>query len=375
MSSNERRVMGIIFANMHDSTIPNLTQVRTMASVPFGGRYRLIDFPLSSFVNAGIVDVGLITKANYQSLMDHVGSGREWDLARKKGGLHILPPYGNKNYGIYHGKLEALGAALNYLKSAPAKTVVMSDCGLIANIDLSTLLKTHKEKNADMTILYHTAYLSNEEAKDSAVVSFDNDGRLKDIMCQPDISGELSYSMNVIAADRDFLIKMVTDSISRGEYRLERDFLQKKAGDYRIFGCEYKGFVRKIASMTGFYQANIDLLNQKVRKELFVKERPIYTKVRDEAPVKYGLSSNVKNSFVADGCIIEGEVENSIIFRGCKIAKGASVKNCILMQDTVVGEKCELLYAMTDKQVRISDYRTVIATSTFPTYIPKNIIV
>ena len=124
--------------------------------------------------------------------------------------------------------------------------------------------------------------------------------------------------------------------------------------------------------MLGYYQANIDLLNRKVRQELFVRERPIYTKVRDEAPVRYGLSASTQNSFIADGCIIEGEVENSIIFRGCRIAKGASVKNCILMQDTIVGEKCELQYAITDKKVRISDYRTVIANATFPAYIPKN---
>ncbi len=372
MKSNERKVMGIIFANMHDSAIPSLTQVRTMASVPFGGRYRLIDFPLSSFVNAGIVDVGVITKANYQSLMDHVGAGREWDLARKKGGLHIIPPYGNKNFGIYHGKIEALGAALSYLHSVPAKTVVLSDCGLIANIDLTRLLETHKKADADMTILYHTAYLSNEEAKDSTVVRFDSENRLKEVICEPDMSGQLSYSMNVMAINRDFLIQMVTDCISRGEYHLERDFLQKKAADYRIFGCPYQGFVRKISSMLGYYQANIDLLNRKVRQELFVRERPIYTKVRDEAPVRYGLSASAQNSFIADGCIIEGEVENSIIFRGCRIAKGASVKNCILMQDTIVGEKCELQYAITDKKVRISDYRTVIANATFPAYIPKN---
>lgn len=375
MNSNERKVMGIIFANMHDSAIPSLTQVRTMASVPFGGRYRLIDFPLSSFVNAGIVDVGVITKANYQSLMDHIESGREWDLARKRGGLCIIPPYGDKNFGIYHGKIEALGAALNYLQSVPAKTVVLSDCDFVANIDFTELLNAHKRANADMTLLYHTSYLTNEEAKHTSIVKFNSDGRLQEVMYEPNISGELSYSMNVIAADRDFLIKMVTECISRGEYHLERDFLQKKAGDYRIFGCEYRGFVRNIASMQGYYQANIDLLNQKVRQELFVRERPIYTKVRDEAPVRYGLEAGVNNSFIADGCIIEGEVENSVIFRGCRVEKGASVKNCIIMQDTVIGKKCELQYVITDKKVRISDYRTIISSAGYPSYIPKNTIV
>ena len=371
MLQNDNKVMGIIFANMHDVALSSLTQHRTMASVPFGGRYRLIDFPLSNLVNAGITDVGLITKANYQSLMDHVGAGRAWDLARKTGGLHILPPYGDKNFGIYRGKMEALGSALGYLHGSSAKYILLSDCEIVANIDLGPFIERHAQTGADITMMYANSYLDTEEAKDSTIVNFDENGRLVEVMCSPDITGEFNYSMNILIVGREFLIKLINEAISKGEYSLDRDILQKKMKELKINGFFYDGFVRRIGSMKGYYQANIDLLSESVREQLFTKERPVYTKIRDEAPVRYGLQSSAKNCFIADGCIIEGEVENSIIFRGVKIAKGASVKNCILMQGTEVGEKADLQYAMTDKNVVVSNYRTVIGTSTYPAYIAK----
>lgn len=371
MLQNDNKVMGIIFANMHDVALSSLTQHRTMASVPFGGRYRLIDFPLSNLVNAGITDVGLITKANYQSLMDHVGAGRAWDLARKTGGLHILPPYGDKNFGIYRGKMEALGSALGYLHGSSAKYILLSDCEIVANIDLGPFIERHAQTGADITMMYANSYLDNEEAKDSTIVNFDENGRLVEVMCSPDITGEFNYSMNILIVGREFLIKLINEAISKGEYSLDRDILQKKMKELKINGFFYDGFVRRIGSMKGYYQANIDLLSESVREQLFTRERPVYTKIRDEAPVRYGLQSSAKNCFIADGCIIEGEVENSIIFRGVKIAKGASVKNCILMQGTEVGEKADLQYAMTDKNVVVSNYRTVIGTSTYPAYIAK----
>ncbi|MBC5787671.1 MULTISPECIES: glucose-1-phosphate adenylyltransferase subunit GlgD [Clostridiaceae] len=371
MLAREQKVMGIIFANMHDIALSDITKNRTMASVPFGGRYRLIDFPLSNLVNANIFNIGLITKANYQSLMDHVGSGREWDLSRKTSGLHILPPYGNKNYGIYRGKLEALGSALDYLAGSHEKYVVLSDCEIVSNIDLTPFIEQHQESDADITIMYSSGYLDRQAAQDSIILNFDDTGRLIETMCNPDISGEFNYSLNIMIMEREFLMHIVTEAVSKGEFSFDRDILQKRNKNYKICGYRYDGLVRKIASIKAYYQANIDLLNESVRDQLFTKERLIYTKIRDEAPVRYGLQAHVKNSFIADGCIIEGEVENSIVFRGCKIKKGAVVKNCVLMQGTVIGEKAEVQYTITDKNVTISDFRTMISASTYPAYIAK----
>lgn len=371
MLINDRKIMGIIFANMHDIALSSLTEKRTMASVPFGGRYRLIDFPLSNLVNANIYNIGVITKANYQSLMDHVGSGREWDLSRKNGGLHILPPYGDKNYGIYRGKLEALGSALNFLANSDERYVILSDCEVIANMDLNPFIAQHQNSDADITVMYAKGFLNSTAAKDSIIMNFDENGRLIETICNPDMAGEFNYALNVIIMGREFLIRLVNQALSRGEYSFDRHVLQTKAKELKIYGYCYDGFVRKIASIQDFYQANIDLLNEGVREQLFVKRRPVYTKVRDEAPVRYGVQSSVKNCFIADGCIIEGEVENSIIFRGCKIGKGAVVKNSVLMQGTTVGEKAEVQYVITDKNVTISDFRTMIGVNSYPAFVSK----
>ncbi len=372
--TNERKAAGIIFANMHDTAISSLTKERTMASVPFGGRYRLIDFPLSNLVNANIVDVGVITKANYASLMDHIGNGREWDLTRKSGGLHILPPYGNKNYGVYRGKIEALGAALNYLRRINVKQVILSDCELILNADLSAIMEDHRTNGADITLMYAKEYMESEDTKDTTIVHFDSSGRLDEVMCNPEITGECNYFMNIAVMDREFLMRLVAECISKGEYSFNRDILQKRMKELNIRGHYYDGFVRRITSISSYFQANLDLLSEEVRGQLFCKDRPIYTKIRDEAPVKYGTGS-VHNCFIADGCVIEGDVENSILFRGCKIGKGAVVKNSILMQDTQIKDSATLQFVITDKKVQVSQQKTVIGTQKCPSYIAKGTII
>lgn len=372
MLINERMVGAIIFANMHDSSIPNLTKDRTFASVPFGGRYRMIDFPLSNCINAGVIDIGIVTKANYQSLMEHIDNGSEWDLARKRGGLKILPPYGNKNFGIYHGKLEALGAALDFIKKIPCKYILLSDCDLVANIDYSELINEHIKKGSDISVVYKNDFLDREMASNSVVFNFDDDNILKEVMINPNVEGCMNFSLNIFIFERDFLHTLITNSICKGDYKLDRDFLQKKCKEYKIKGIEYKGYVHPICSLQSYYKANMDLLKHEVREKLFNLDRPIYTRVSDETPVKYGANSKITDSFIADGCVIDGCVEHSIIFRGCKVSSGTCVKNSILMQRTSVGENCDLQYVISDKNVRIQDERTLISNEQYPTYISKN---
>ena len=329
-------------------------------------------FPLSNCINAGIIDIGIVTKANYQSLMEHIDNGSEWDLARKRGGLKILPPYGNKNFGVYHGKLEALGAALEFIKRIPCKYILLSDCDLVANIDYSALINEHIKKGADVSVIYKNDILDKEMASNSVIFNFDDDNILKEVMINPSIEGCMNFSLNIFIFERNFLQNLIINSICKGEYKLDRDFLQKKCKEHKIRGIEYKGYVYPICSLKSYYKANMDLLKYEVREKLFNFDRPIYTKVSDEAPVKYGVNSKISDSFIADGCIIDGRVEHSIIFRGCKVSSGTFVKNSILMQRTSVGENCDLQYVISDKNVRIQSGRTLISNEQYPTYISKN---
>lgn len=366
---SESKVLGIVFSNMHDEKMGDLTMVRTMGSVPFGGRYRLVDFALSNMVNAGIRDVGMITKSNYHSLMDHVGSGREWDLARKIGGLTILPPFARAGAGMYRGNLDALNGIYAFLASAKTQYVLMCDCDIVANIDYKAMLAAHEESGAGVTILCGRYDVAPHHGED-LVLSIQEDGFLRDAFQSAEAKGEQDVYMNTAIFDRELLLRLVVDGVSHGKYTVG-EILQEQGRAHNVFCYKQEGWFYHMHNMVEYFLANMALLDEKVREELFLPERPILTKIRDQAPAKYGLSSSVKNSLVADGCIIEGTVENSVIFRGVKIGQGAVVRNSIIMQDTVVDDKAQLDYVILDKDVLIKDGRHLAGYLTYPVYVPK----
>lgn len=371
MDVNMGNVLGLVFANMHDTTLGDMTKNRTMGSVMFGGRYRLIDFPLSNMVNSGISEVGVITKSNYQSLLDHLGSAREWDLARKKGGLYILPPFGNVESTLYRGRIEALYGAMSFIKHSRAKYVVLSDCDVVTNIDYKPIVAAHIESGADITAVAHTGVYSSDDIKTSTVFNVDADKNVTSVLINPDISGTCTTSLNVFVMSMDFLIETVNDAMARGNVSFERNILQEKCRELKIKIYEYDNYFSKLNSPESYFKSNMALLEPENARKLFVPKRSIYTKVSDNAPVKYDLDSKVSNSLIADGCIIEGEVENSVLFRGVKVGKGAKVKNCILMQCTVVGDNAELNYLITDKNVSICENHILTSSPQYPMYVGK----
>ena len=366
---SESKVLGIVFSNMHDDRMGDLTMVRTMGSVPYGGRYRLVDFALSNMVNAGIRDVGMITKSNYHSLMDHVGSGREWDLARKIGGLTILPPYARAGAGMYRGNLDAISNIYAFLASSKAKYVLLCDCDVVANIDYNAMLAEHEESGAGISILCGRYDVAPHHGED-LVLSIQEDGFLRDAFQSADARGEQDVYMNAAIFDRELLLRLVVDGVSHGKYSVG-EILQEQGRAHNVLCYKQEGWFYHMHNMAEYFLANMALLDEKVREELFLPERPVFTKIRDQAPAKYGLSSSVKNSLVADGCIIEGTVENSVIFRGVKIGQGAVVRNSIVMQDTVVDDKAQLDYVILDKDVLIKDGRRLAGYLTYPVYVPK----
>lgn len=368
-------VLGLIFANMHEQTLPELTKARAMASVPFGSKYRLIDFPLSSMVNSGITQVGIITKQNYYSLMNHLGMGSEWDLARKTGGLHILPPYGRGDSGMYRGRMEALSGALEFIHESNAEYVVMSDSNLVINMDLKPVVDAHEKSGADITCVYGKVVYPSERAMAQTVLCVDENNVVYDVLARPAISGEMNVALNVYVMRRQFLEDIIRESECRSLYSFETDILQHKLHDFKICGYKYEKYFELIDSMKTYYKANMDMMNRAVCREVFSLETPIYTKVRDVAPAKYGIDCSVKGSLIADGCIIDGTVENSILFRGVKVGKGATIKNAIVMQGAVIEEKAGVINVITDKEVTVSKNRTITGSADYPVYITKGAVV
>lgn len=371
MSSVNYNVLGLIFASMHDSYISELTKKRTMGSIPFGGRYRLIDFPLSNFVNSGVTEVGVITKANYGSLLDHLGSGRDWDLARKKGGLHLLPPY-SQTGGIYKGRLDALGNIWSFVEHSKAQYVILSNCDIVTTIDFNDVLRQHMSTEADITLIYSKALYDSEKNNNATILDFDEDNRVKSVLVDPKISGECNQWLEMLIISKDLLRTIVADAVSKNVYSFTREILQNNNNEYKIIGYEHKDFFVRIDNIQNYYLANKMLLCEDTRKALFKKGLPIYTKVGDNAPTKYGLESNIKNSLIADGCVIEGTVENSVIFRGVKIGKGTVVKDSVIMQGTVIGNDCTISSIITDKNAEISDGKVLKFSETYPLHIDKN---
>ncbi len=367
----KNKVLGLIFANMHDVSVADLTKERTMGSILYGGRYRMIDFPLSNMVNSGVDEVGVITKSNYQSLLDHLGSGREWDLARKKGGLHLLPPFGHVDSGMFRGRLEALYGILNFVKNSDAEYVLLSDCDVITNIDYAPIVQKHIEEEADITVVYAKSVITMEQAKNSTILGVNEGERITDVLIRPQISGDCDISLNMFVLKKEFLQNIVLECASKSLYSFEKDVLQARVKEYKVIGYKHDGYYQKIDSTDTYYKANMAMLDTDTRDQVFLDKRPIYTKIRDNAPAKYGIGANVKNSLIADGCIVEGTVENSILFRGVKVSEGAVVRNSIIMQDTCIGKKCDINYVITDKMVDIRDFRLLTGSQYYPLFVGK----
>ena len=380
MVSSNINALGILFPNSYDALVPELVNVRLMASIPFAGRYRLIDFILSSMTNCDINNVSVMVNNNYHSLTDHLDSGREWDLVRKNGGLHVFPPFAEKGSKPYTGRVEAVAGILNFLKDQKEKYVIMADTNIVVNFDFNALIKAHIESGADVTIAYNE-----QKLPDSILSSQSNDkgyyytlkldnGRVTKIYVNSKETGVQNFSMNIYVAERELLIDLINTASVHGEEYFERDVLLPQLNKLNVQGYKYSGYVARINDIKSYFDENMKLLDDYNLDALF-SGPPVYTKIRDDNPTRYIEGAKVQNVMAADGCIIEGEVENSVLFRGVKVAKGAKVRNCVLMQDTEIEAGAKVEYLITDKNVKITSGKDMKGTDTYPVYIGKYQIV
>lgn len=364
-------VAGIIFANINDTLLKKLTSKRSMASVPFGARYRLIDFPLSNLVNAGVSSVGIITKENYRSLMDHVGNGVYWDLDRKNGGLYLLPPYLTSGTKRYNGTVDALHGNIDYIDRCNAQYIVLCNADTIANINFSAAIKSHIEKKADITLVYHNGKPSVNNA-DLMLFKMDAQNRIEGIDFEPQAEEDTNFYAGSMIISRELLMQLVEEAYSEGQVSFTADVLPEMTDKLKIYGFEHKEFLAVLDGTDSYYKASMDLLDANVRRQLFGTGRPVFTKTRDDMPTRYGTKANVKNSIIADGCVINGTVKNSVLFRGVTVEKDAVVENCILMQETSVGTAADIKNVIADKNAAIGDNMVLKGTPEKCVFVKKN---
>ena len=374
--------IGLIFSNIHDYVVPELTRRRAIASIPFGGRYRMIDFELSNMVNSDITKVGVITNYNYQSLMDHIGTGKDWDLARRSGGIKLLPPFVSaydsaKSESLNTARLELLKGAVNFIERSKEEYVVMTDCDRVCTMDYQKLVDKHIESRADITIVTHRKKVTEEGIGKEILIDADMLGRIEDISEHTAADyGYHNVSMNIFVMKRLYLLNIIRDAIAHGLKSFYHDIIAKNLMHSEYYIYNFDGYLATVNSLPSFFAANMDLLKPETRAELFeVPYHPVYTKVRSSAPTKYRAGATVSNSLIADGCVIEGTVENSIIFRGVTVAKGAVIKNSIIMQDSIISKDVTLNCVIADKNSVIREGRNLSGHETLPFFIDKGAII
>ena len=368
-------VMGIIFAN--DATMGALTNKRTMASIPFGGRYRLVDFHLSNMAAAGIQHVGIISRHNYQSLMNHIGSGEEWGLDMEEGGLEFLTPYAMSATDSYRGKLEALHSAMDFLKYGPEdEYVITCDSAIISNINLNQVLASHIESGKDVTVVTKSGIANGAKQLDLAL-KLDEQGEILDIAVDYVAPADYLASMDIFVMSKKYLRNTVQEFIARNLFHMDRDLIlgqwQKNAVTINVY--PFEGVALYNESTDEYYCNSMALLNKEVRHDLFGRNHPVFTKVRDRVPSFYGDDCQIDNCIVADGCMLEGEVENSVLFRQVTVCEGAEVEDCVIMNDTVVGADAKLKCVILDKDVVVRPGTKLCGTHSNPIIVKRGEIV
>lgn len=364
-------VMGIIFTN--DANIGALTAKRSIASIPFAGRYRQVDFGLSNLSCAGVHHMAVISRFNFQSLMDHIGDGEEWGLELGEGGLQYITPYASSETHSYRGKLESLNNAMGFLSyGAEDEYVYLIDSAVISNIDLKKVLADHIKSGKDVTVVVKPGVANSKKLIDLAV-TLDGNGEINDIVVDYAASKEYLASMDIFVTTKKWLIAKVRDAIAHNHFHMDRDLILGgwQSGTVSVNAYVYEGVALYNDSVEEYFNNSMALLKPEVHDGVFFGAHSVYTKVRDRVPSYYGEGSSIENCMVADGCMLEGKATNCILFRQVTLAPGADVENCVIMNDTVIGEGAELKNVILDKNVTVRPGARLIGTRNNPIVIKR----
>ena len=366
-----KNVVGIMDLYENNENIRRLTTKRPIATLPFAGRYRLIDFALSSMVNSGITRIGMLLPEKSRSILDHLRSGKDWDLARRHDGLFYLPRMQNSD--SREGNLYSFYNNLSFVSKSDQDYVLISGSQFVYNIDFNTALRFHQNTGADITMIYH---MENAERPDNAtILSVEENGLVTEIANCPSVYENSKVFMGVYIMSRAKYMELVASSYERGGSNFLVDAILRNQDNLNIYAFQHEGYVSEISSTINYYKTNMDLLDPAIWEEMFMGAHPIYTRVRDEAPVQYKKQSKAVNSLVANGCVIEGSVENSILFRGVKIGKGVQIKNSVIMQNCELHEEALLENVICDKNVVITDGKWLKGAENYPLIVEKNTVI
>jgi len=369
-------VMAIVFPDNKASKMDKLTEVRSLSAVPFGGRYRIIDFTLSNLANSGITNVGVATQYKYHSLLDHILSGRPWDLDRKTQGLYVLPPNLVKEVNLAgeRNNVSVLKGIESYIEHCSQEYVIIVDACTICNINFKDLYHFHMDSGADVSLMYfrrendETSMFSQHCTDEYEI---DETGRVTDIFAEPRMTYTPNKGIKVMMLKKELMSRLVDNAYSHKKACNLIDMISENIDNLKVMGMEYTGYVRVIDDVNSYYKTSMELLEADTRKRLFRSDRRIMTKVRDNSPTRHFPGSKCSNSLIANGCEIAGHVENSILFRNVVVEEGATVVDSIIMQDTVIRKNTTVRNVIIDKDCKIGENKTLIGQPNYPFVISK----
>ncbi len=369
------KAIGIILAGGNSDRLGDLCKERAVAAMPIGGSYRAIDFSLSNMTNSGINKVAVITQYNLRSLQDHISASKWWDFGSKKGGLFVFSPYpSGTDQNWYRGTADSIYQNISYLKKSNEPYVVIASGDGIYKMDFNDIINYHEEKGADITIAYKDLAGTSKQPKRYGILDMDDDGRIVEFEEKPENPKKTTASMGIYVMRRDVLIDMLEKKIPEGKYNLVKDIIMAGKNTLKIYGFEYKPYWVTLNSTKAYFDANMKFLDRDTRM-LLLTEPYIYTKPKDDPPVKYNVSADVKHSLISGGTIIDGTIKDSVVFRKVKVSEGAVVKNSIILESTHIGKDCVIEYAIIDKEVIISDGKVIKGTPEEPAVIAKGSVI
>ncbi len=370
-----KSAVGIIFSSLNNNTLSRLTSDRTVAAIPFACRYRLVDFCLSNMTNAGISNINIVANYNYRSLLRHIGSGKDWDLARRRSGINFISPFQtafSSEVKMFSTHMEALRSMKAYIDEFKEEYVVMTDSDTVLNVDFRSVIESHDKIGADITLLTKSID-GGFTSKHPRILLSSSEGKITDISLGKGYNGRNNeLALGIFVMKTEYLRRLIEEAEGYGLPSLT-SLILKNRGKSGYYSYRHEGYCAAVGSFLDYYNASMELCRspQARRSLLFSEDAPIYTRVNNSPPTVYSDSARVSSSMIADGCRIEGEVINSIISRGVTVERGAVVRNSILFRDTRIGRRATVNCVLTDKRVEVSDGVMLSGNENMPFYIQK----
>ena len=367
--------LGIVNFSGNHIWVNGLEDYRPIGAFSFLGRYRVIDFPISNMSNSGIDRIQVYIRRKPRSLTEHLGTGRHYNINSKRGKLHILFTDPKAENDLYNTDIAAFSENMECIERAHNPYVIIAPSYMVYSANFDTLLKTHIDSGADITLLYHSV----DNAKDSFLnCNTLNLNRQKGVLSLEPNRGTAknrNIFMDTYIMKRELFIDLVKKAKSISSMYTLADTINYACNELDVRGVSHRGFFASITDLNSFYNANISLIDFKKATTLFDEDWPVYTRTNDSCPTQYFETANVKNSVVSNGCLIEGTIENSVIGRGCVIKKGAVVKNSIILPGTQIGEDITIDCQVVDKHAKIIHAKEIIGTPDNPGYIRREDVI